>query len=231
MKKRLSKEINDAKNGSQTIQSLSTDSEFGIQEFRSVLHRDDFNSVWYLLERARQRSLLMKIFEQGEDTVDSSENKLMLSASTQLLAHTLCNYSRFRVKMNIHLEEEWMSGLKKWDELFEKFHLLKNGEVLHSNGFIDPFTGLGIHSMRVVKKFASKSEPRLLEFRTIEDRRVIFKNEDVLQDYAIQCLFFLFNQIWNCSSLPVKPVLEQFRIFPGRFVSNISKNIFLQSLK
>jgi len=78
---------------------------------------------------------------------------------------------------------------------------------------------LPIGAVTVLKVFASKAKPCLLELFPADSkypsRRVIFKKgDDLRQDLLVQACFYLFNVLWLHSDVEDKPFIHQYRLIP-----------------
>lgn len=78
---------------------------------------------------------------------------------------------------------------------------------------------LPISSVTVLKVFASKAKPCLLELFPADSKypskRVIFKKgDDLRQDLLVQACFYLFNVLWSLSDIDDKPFIHQYRLIP-----------------
>jgi hypothetical protein len=78
---------------------------------------------------------------------------------------------------------------------------------------------LPIAAVTVLKVFASKAKPCLLELFPADSKypskRVIFKKgDDLRQDLLVQACFYLFNVLWAQSDIAEKPFIHQYRLIP-----------------
>lgn len=121
----------------------------------------------------------------------------------------------FRVTSKVSATAEWFDTNLQLGSGKSK---LKEGKQWKNLDLVDPLgrTTDAITSIVLEKIYTSATKPMLLRvFFGKDSKQIMFKRgDDLRQDYAVQAMFFLFNNLWSQSMLVNCPFILLYKIVP-----------------